>query len=360
MGWQAVDADKVMTQRKEVMKVITLPIVLLILLGGNLPQPKIVASASPIEVPSETAKPGPRTGHCLVYDEHLRKVILLDGYQPPHQPELGEVWSWDGKQWELIPGSGPTARSVSAAVYDSRRKRIVLFGGLGYKGIQDPGGDTWEWDGKVWRKMAGSSVGTRDHHAMAYDAARGKTVMFGGQKSDRSWPTDTWEWDGVKWRQVATQGPGSRGHFAMVYDNRRKEVVLFGGGDERGKAYNDTWTWDGKTWRKVSETGPPPRSRHRLAFDSRAGVVVLYGGQGVKATPESDANFLADTWTWDGKQWTEIKVTGPGNRYMPAMAYDAARGKTVLYGGATYSRSKGGQNFDDTWEWDGQQWRQIK
>ena len=35
----------------------------------------------------------------------------------------------------------------------------------------------------------------------------------------------------------------------------------------------------------------------------------------------------------------------------PVMVYDRARQKTVLYGGIAGS--------GDTWEWDGQQWRQI-
>jgi hypothetical protein len=34
------------------------------------------------------------------------------------------------------------------------------------------------------------------------------------------------------------------------------------------------------------------------------------------------------------------------------MVYDRARAKTVLYGGIQGSK-------DDTWEWDGRQWRQI-
>jgi hypothetical protein len=37
------------------------------------------------------------------------------------------------------------------------------------------------------------------------------------------------------------------------------------------------------------------------------------------------------------------------------MAYDAARGRLVLYGG-----DDGRRLFDDTWEWDGKQWMKIK
>lgn len=57
------------------------------------------------------------------------------------------------------------------------------------------------------------------------------------------------------------------------------------------------------------------------------------------------------------ERWTEIKTTGarPGKRFIYAMAYDAARSKIVLHGG-----SDGQKILDDTWEWDGKHWTQIK
>ena len=302
-------------------------------------------------------RPSARRGHVLIYDEKLRKVILLDGYTKPYQPDLGEVWSWSGKRWKLIPSAGPSARSLSGAVFDSRRKRIVMYGGVGNKGYEDLRGDTWEWDGKRWLQMTDTSVGTRDHHALAYDAARGKTVMYGGVSSNRSlpaqdwvFPTDTWEWDGKRWTKVSAPGPGDRVHFAMAYDANRKQVILFGG-SKGGLRCNDTWVWDGQTWRKVSDGGPEPRARHRMAFDSRRGVVILYGGDGVNTEPEGGFRVLEDTWQWDGNRWTEIKTTGPGKRFMHAMAYDSARSRVVLYGGGD-----GSKTLDDPWEWDGKRW----
>ena len=311
--------------------------------------------AAGLAAPENASSPGLRRGHCLVYDEQRREVLLLSGYAPPNQPQLDELWSWKGARWEHLPGAGPVARSLSAAVYDARRQRVVLFGGVGNKGYSELKGDTWEWDGKNWRQMTDTSVGTRDHHVMAYDAARGKTVMYGGQTSERSWAKDTWEWDGTKWSKLTVPGPGGRVHFAMAYDSKRQRVVLFGGGGEDNQYQNDTWEWDGKAWRKVSDQGPPPRARHRMIFDSRAGVTLLYGGNGVKSESDDGFRVLEDMWMWDGAHWTEIKTTGPGKRFMHAMAYDATRGKTVLYGGGN-----GQGTLDDTWEWDGKQWAQIK
>jgi hypothetical protein len=304
--------------------------------------------------------PGPREGHCLLYDNERHRVVLTGGYQVPNQLAAEELWDWNGSRWERVSagtGPAPRPRSLSGAAYDTRRKRVVLVGGFGIGksgNYTEHLGETWEWDGQSWHLMADTSIGTRDHHVMVYDAARGKTVMYGGQAANRTWATDTWEWDGNHWTRVATAGPGARAHFAMAYDSKRKRVVLFGGFGDDEKYRNDTWEWDGHTWRKVSDEGPAPRARHRMAYDRHAGVVVLYGGDGVKTDSGRGFRYLDDTWTWDGKRWAEVKVPGPGLRFMHAMAYDESRGKIVLYAGGSADHA-----LSDTWEWDGKAWRQA-
>ena len=42
--------------------------------------------------------------------------------------------------------SGPEGRNKPGFVYDSARKKFVLFGGFGRRG-EGIKGDTWEWDG---------------------------------------------------------------------------------------------------------------------------------------------------------------------------------------------------------------------
>jgi len=304
--------------------------------------------------------PGSRKGHSLVYDDQRHRVILTGGYELPNPLQTEELWDWNGSRWERVAvgaGAAPPLRTLSGAAYDSRRQRVVLFGGYGVGksgNYTEQLGDTWEWDGRNWYRMPDTSIGTRDHHVMVYDAARGKTVLYGGTTSNSSWATDTWEWDGNRWTKITTLGPGARAHFAMAYDSKRERVVLFGGFGEDTKYRNDTWEWDGQTWQKVSDEGPPARARHRMAYDSRAGLVVLYGGDGVKTEPGPGFRYLDDTWTWDGTRWAEAKVPGPGSRFMHAMAYDASRGKTVLYAGGLADSAR-----SDTWEWDGKEWRQI-
>src|ERR1035441_6585189 len=59
------------------------------------------------------------------------------------------------------------------------------------------------------RSPLAPSPSAREHHAMAYDSVRGRTVLFGGYDGS-SYLGDTWEWNGANWTQVATTGPSAR------------------------------------------------------------------------------------------------------------------------------------------------------
>ena len=80
---------------------------------------------------------------------------------------------------------------------------------------------------------------------MAYDAARGEVVLFGGFGHARL--GDTWTWDGTDWtKQHPAHSPDARQEMGMTWDDARGHVILFGGFD--GAALGDTWTWDGTDW----------------------------------------------------------------------------------------------------------------
>lgn len=222
--------------------------------------------------------------------------------------------------------------------WDEVRGEVVLFGG--WNGAA--GADTWVWDGTDWtQRSPATSPPGRSGHAMAYDTARGETVLFGGGTPARA--ADTWVWDGSDWAQQTTSAaPSPRYYHAMADDTVRGEVVLFGG-DPGGGAVNDTWVWDGAGWSQESPaTSPPVRCCHALAPAAGGGVtdvveVALFGGW-----PNG-----ADTWVWDGDQWVQSIVPGPGPsaRSFPALAYDSQHEKTVLFGGSNGPS-------DDTWTYD--------
>ncbi|MGH7460996.1 MAG: kelch repeat-containing protein [Longimicrobiales bacterium] len=75
--------------------------------------------------------------------------------------------------------AGPQGRNLPAAAFDSQRSVVVLYGGTGV-GSGTRYGDTWEWDGQRWTEKSVRTPGPRDHHAMAFDEARGNVVICGG------------------------------------------------------------------------------------------------------------------------------------------------------------------------------------
>jgi len=99
----------------------------------------------------------------------------------------------------------------------------------------------------------------------------------------------------------------------MAYDSTRHVIVLFGGIGDSGHLA-DTWGWDGTDWTdKTPVSGSPtPRRDTAMAFNSDRGVMVLFGGFG-----ESEAQ-LNETWEWDGTNWTHRVTTDIPSGTMPA------------------------------------------
>lgn len=261
-------------------------------------------------------EPQARSSPAMAYDSVRGRVVLFGGHA------LSDTWEWDGTSWMLAAASGPPPRATHAMAFDAKRGKVVLFGGRDANSVDF--GDTWEWDGNTWSLVATDGPAARAFPAMAFDAARGRTVLFGG--SNTAGPlADTWEWDGAVWTERAVQGPPVFYH-AMVYDDRREVVVLHGGRDAAGIRRGDTWEWDGSAWFRRTTSGPA-RVVHSMAFDTFNGRAVMFGGLGA---PDG-----GDTWTWDGVAWRQVSDLGPSRRTNAGMAYDAARGQVVLFGGDT-------------------------
>jgi hypothetical protein len=282
-----------------------------------------------------------RMGHAMTHDSARHETVVFGGTQGG--PYLSDTWEWDGEAWtQRTPAVSPSARLYHAMAYDAAHGKSVLFGGEPWAPtVQYPRMDqeTWLWDGAIWTpSMPTPSPSGRCQHAMAYDGARARTVLFGGFDGYNRL-ADTWEWDGTSWalRTPTTRPPAREGH-AMAYDSARRVTVLFGGSfydfvTNTGTLFSDTWEWNGTCWvLRAPATSPPGRWEHTMAYDSARGVTVLFGGRAVSDAGEE--LLLADTWEWDGTNWTErTPAASPSARDSPAMAFDAAHGQMVLSGG---------------------------
>lgn len=236
--------------------------------------------------------------------------------------------------------------------YDSARGVTVLFGGIRREGgTWVACGDTWEWNGATWSQRAITGPSPRSYVTMVYDTARGVTVLFGGVVYDGTYVSfdDTWEWDGNVWHREDVLGPSARFAYSMTYDSARAVTVLFGGLyiDGAYHWYDDTWEFDGAEWTQRPVSGPSARSLAAMTYDVRLGTTLLFGGGGGQG-------LLADTWKWDGQTWAELDVGGPSGRDAP-LVYDRARNHVLLFGG--YRGTNGYCN--DTWQFDGEAWRQL-
>ena len=288
-----------------------------------------------------------RSNLAMDYDSIRRRILFMGGDSSGSSDiiYLNDTWQWDGNQWS---GEIQTIRQGHAMAYDSARGQTVVFGG--YTGSLRLG-DTLEWNGYAWLQMASAGPAPRNLHAMTFDSARGQTLLFGGQ-SDSSLLGDTWLWDGDMWYQILVGGPSARSGAAMAFDAAHGQAVLFGGENALGYA-GDTWLWQGTYWLRASLSGPSARSGHAMAYDPIRERTVLFGGKG-PASDGAAAGLLSDTWEWNGKSWTQAPPPGPPARYQHAMAFDAAIGRVVLFGGSNSNAS-----LQDTWSWDGAAWKQI-
>ena len=80
---------------------------------------------------------------------------------------------------------------------------------------------------------------------MTYDPDRDWTVLFGGRLSTADPSGDMWTWNGSNWRQLnPPAGPGPRFGHAAAFDRARRRLVVFGGNTVGGGSLelaNDTW-----------------------------------------------------------------------------------------------------------------------
>jgi hypothetical protein len=315
-------------------------------LSRHLPEHCLIEfrTAANLDAEESRTQPFSEGTYALAYDAARQEVVLFGGIT--NAGLVNDTWVWNGSDWtQRFPATSPPARAGHAMAYDSARGQVVLFGGsVPNVGYLD---DTWTWDGVTWmQRFPPVSPSPRNSvQGLAYDAGRADVVLFGGEGPGATSLGDTWTWDGTSWSQAQPAGsPSARGFLVVAYDVARGETVLFGGHAAFQSSMSDTWTWNGNTWtQKAPATSPPARSSSGMAADTIRSQLILFGGVQQTAGPVFD-----DTWAWNGVDWSLQSLTvHPSARTDHGMAYDAARGQVVLFGGS----SGAGIRFDDTWVW---------
>jgi hypothetical protein len=326
-----------------------------------------------------TNGPSARFGHTMVYDSTRRVTVMFGGRTNWNVAYcLNDLWEWDGARWtRRMPNTVtngwtnvlsqgwkvshrdvPVQRAHHAMAYDSRRGRVVLFGGqaVGPNVTTANLRDLWEWDGVSWNLRATNGPIPRIYGSMTFDERRGRTVLFGGQPMPGLGETAetelVWEWDGERWHtNLPPANPSSANYRAqsrMTYDSFRG-VIVFGPTTE-SHSHWAFWDWDGVKWSifpVVHFTDPIVTAFHGTSwggfdFDINRRRSTWFGG--FQAATHNKTGFF------DGKEWTLLtnSTPPPPSRVLPAMAYDSDRRAHVMFGGSlTYG---GSSATNDTWE----------
>ncbi|HWV99090.1 MAG TPA: kelch repeat-containing protein [Candidatus Acidoferrum sp.] len=254
-----------------------------------------------------TNGPSPRYGNDMAYDSVRGVTVMYSGGYVDATfgyTGYGDLWEWDGSRWR------------QKTTYNWTNAWHQVAGGY-------------------WAQNFGDTPAARMQHAMAYDTRRGRVVMFGGRSSDGHEYgdysfNDTWEWDGTRWYFRTTNGPPATFDRHMAYDAVRGVTVLYGGFDAGAAT---VWEWDGTNWTSISPTNGPVASYYQddaaLIYDSFLGTV--FGG------PTTDGFYTRYFWTWDGHNWHPRAAGFENfNYYTPQygeMVYDTYRYRSFHFGG---------------------------
>ncbi|MCD6452486.1 MAG: hypothetical protein J7L64_09035 [Acidobacteria bacterium] len=295
-----------------------------------------------------TAHPDVEYYFKMVYDSQRNKTVLFAGYDSAIKGHLVYVWEYDGTTWTRreLPSTYPHPRYNFMMTYDSDRGKIVLFGGRWDRTTYQ---DTWEYDPNTntWTRITTSTTPpAREAAAMVYDSVRKRVVLFGGQIRSTQY-NDTWEYYNGNWHAVSTSHkPAARAFHGMAFDASRGRVVLFGG--VSGSVYqSDTWEYYDGDWHQVTglDRSPVQRILPGMTYDTHRNRVILFGGY-LAGSGYDAPQFFNDTWEFTSSGWKRIITEhSPPPRDMPGLVYDIARKLVVCYGG--YGSSGG---LEDTWE----------
>ena len=285
-----------------------------------------------------------------LYDPARESMIVFGGRLTGGDFFSNETWELPLSgplKWTLLATTGPlpAPRAGHALLYDSRRDRLLVFGGAD----SVTRNDFWVLDlttnPPTWEQAlpTGPLPSRRTYSQAVYDSLNDRVVVFGGADSldqtnspiifrDDLWalPVDS----PTQWTELAPAGtpPSPRAGAADVYDKPRQRMVLFGGFD--GGPLGDAFTLSldsSPAWAPLGATGGPPEARAvpTVALDAPQARMVIFGGLSLSG--------VGDIWALDlvANEWTELIPAGnaPGRRQQAAGIFDEPRKRMLIFGG---------------------------
>ena len=186
--------------------------------------------------------PGPRCEHVAVYDPAGDRMVVYGGYTGVS--DYSDVWALSlgaAPSWtKLFPsGASPGGRSGMAAAWDPVHGRMIFYGGF-TQGSLEYRGDTYALrlaGSPLWAQIAANGAGppARSSMAAAVDSRRGRLLVFGGSgefggstRTNEAWAMTFAD---SAWSALGPQGmlPSVRAGAIAAYDSLGDRMYAYGG-----------------------------------------------------------------------------------------------------------------------------------
>jgi len=245
----------------------------------------------------------------------------------------------------VVEVGGPSPWRLSPAMGTGPGLPTILYGGA-LRGSNSCGNefDTYAWDGHHWDRVIAAAGPRLVVPTLGWDPLTRHLLLVGhpaapfpGCYGLPSQPIQTWAWmpDTVgatgRWSRLATRhGPELVfTSAALAFDGTHRRLVFHAVQQGVDTWLAETWTWDGVDWSRAwAETcgalqHPPCAPAPGFVADGPGGKVI-----GLSAGTTADTGMV---YGWTGAAWTASTVHGAP--YLPvAIAFDGLTGRTLAIG----------------------------
>lgn len=234
-----------------------------------------------LQEPEKSKAEGPVRGYLEYLKEEEERIIQEEIERlKPVATEAGSYLEYRMK----LEDQGPLLRSRHSTTCGANH--MYVFGGLlSHEGCKTNELYVTNLDRMVWMKKSpgGERPVERDGHCAVFDSNRKKLLVFGGRDAEKKRLNDLFQYDPEKdrWTRLSPDGeqPAPRESASMVQLDE-DTLVLFGG-KGAGARFNDLWFLDLKRmeWTQAATKGDAPSPRQDAAICACDGKIYLHAGQ---------------------------------------------------------------------------------